>query len=170
MLWACAALGGPPEAVNLWVRRREGAQSRVLLAFFAAASACVACQRVARPGEALFCKSQQNTKKTQPTKIGDGRSETSFHKDHYENLYCVVRGTKTFRLLPPSDVWRLNMRWYDAAVYAPAPAPCGGVDGGGGGKEEEAELRPQLESPARRVLWSDVEPRSTGEAEALCVC
>ena len=25
------------------------------------------------------------------------------HKDHYENLYCVVSGHKTFTMLPPTD-------------------------------------------------------------------
>lgn len=25
------------------------------------------------------------------------------HKDPYENLYCVVRGSKTFLLIPPTD-------------------------------------------------------------------
>lgn len=27
----------------------------------------------------------------------------SVHKDHYENLYCVVSGEKHFILLPPTD-------------------------------------------------------------------
>ena len=26
--------------------------------------------------------------------IGDGRAVSSMHKDHYENVMCVVRGTK----------------------------------------------------------------------------
>lgn len=30
--------------------------------------------------------------------------------DHYENLYGVVRGTKIFQLLPPSDIYRLHVR------------------------------------------------------------
>ena len=25
------------------------------------------------------------------------------HKDHYENLYCVIKGEKIFTLIPPSD-------------------------------------------------------------------
>ena len=36
--------------------------------------------------------------------IGDERSISSLHKDHFENLYCVVAGCKTFTLLPPADV------------------------------------------------------------------
>ena len=25
------------------------------------------------------------------------------HHDHYENIYCVIRGSKTFTLIPPTD-------------------------------------------------------------------
>lgn len=35
--------------------------------------------------------------------MGDGRAVTSLHKDHYENLYCVMSGKKTFTLIPPTD-------------------------------------------------------------------
>ncbi|BGP15044.1 hypothetical protein JCM10213v2_002999 [Rhodosporidiobolus nylandii] len=37
--------------------------------------------------------------------IGGRRSKTSMHKDPYENIYCVVRGTKTFTLLPPTEAY-----------------------------------------------------------------
>lgn len=50
--------------------------------------------------------------------IGNRRSETSFHKDHYENLYAVVSGEKQFLLLPPTDVHRLYVRLYPAARYS----------------------------------------------------
>ncbi|CAH1786743.1 unnamed protein product [Owenia fusiformis] len=36
--------------------------------------------------------------------MGDGRAVTSMHKDHYENLYCVVSGQKHFILHPPTDL------------------------------------------------------------------
>lgn len=36
--------------------------------------------------------------------LGDERSVSSTHKDHYENLYCVLQGEKTFTLLPPADI------------------------------------------------------------------
>ena len=49
--------------------------------------------------------------------IGDERSKTTFHKDHYENVYSVIRGTKTFTLLPPLDVWRMHMREYPCARW-----------------------------------------------------
>ncbi|XP_030213205.1 bifunctional peptidase and (3S)-lysyl hydroxylase JMJD7 isoform X2 [Gadus morhua] len=35
--------------------------------------------------------------------MGEASAVTSLHKDHYENLYCVISGEKTFILLPPSD-------------------------------------------------------------------
>ena len=35
---------------------------------------------------------------------------TSFHRDHYENVYVVLAGYKTFTLLPPCDAWRMESR------------------------------------------------------------
>ena len=49
--------------------------------------------------------------------IGNHLSETSFHKDHYENLYAVVCGEKHFLLLPPTDLHRMYIRQYPAAHY-----------------------------------------------------
>lgn len=50
--------------------------------------------------------------------IGTDLSVTSFHKDHYENLYAVVSGEKHFLLLPPTDVHRLYVQRYPAANYS----------------------------------------------------
>lgn len=49
--------------------------------------------------------------------VGNHFSETSFHKDHYENLYVVITGEKRFLLLPPTDVHRMHIREYHAAKY-----------------------------------------------------
>lgn len=49
--------------------------------------------------------------------IGNERAVTSFHKDHYENLYAVVVGEKHFTLLPPTDVHRMYMGTYPPAQY-----------------------------------------------------
>ena len=49
--------------------------------------------------------------------IGDGRSTSSLHKDPYDNLYAVVRGTKLFYLYPPPDVLWLYERSYPVARY-----------------------------------------------------
>ncbi|KAF3845454.1 hypothetical protein F7725_008617 [Dissostichus mawsoni] len=35
--------------------------------------------------------------------LGEASAVTSMHKDHYENLYCVISGEKNFILLPPTD-------------------------------------------------------------------
>ena len=42
---------------------------------------------------------------------------TSFHKDHYENLYAVLSGEKTFTLLPPYDFYRLYLQQLPVARY-----------------------------------------------------
>ncbi|XP_076451021.1 bifunctional peptidase and (3S)-lysyl hydroxylase Jmjd7-like isoform X2 [Babylonia areolata] len=49
--------------------------------------------------------------------IGDGRAVTSMHRDHYENLYCVISGSKTFLLIPPSDLPFVPYEKYPAARY-----------------------------------------------------
>lgn len=54
--------------------------------------------------------------------LGDGRAETSWHKDHYENLYAVVAGEKHFRLMPPCDAPCMAIRPYPAASYWRAQA------------------------------------------------
>lgn len=48
--------------------------------------------------------------------IGSHHSVTSFHKDHYENIYAVITGEKTFTLLPPSDVYRMHLAHYPVAT------------------------------------------------------
>lgn len=47
--------------------------------------------------------------------MGDKRSITSLHKDHYENLYSVIRGTKIFTIYPPAYFGLLYQKVY----------PCG---------------------------------------------
>ncbi|XP_031573392.1 bifunctional peptidase and (3S)-lysyl hydroxylase Jmjd7-like [Actinia tenebrosa] len=49
--------------------------------------------------------------------MGDERAVTSMHKDHYENLYCVVSGTKTFILIPPTDAPFIPHGLYKPAKY-----------------------------------------------------
>ncbi|XP_055719902.1 bifunctional peptidase and (3S)-lysyl hydroxylase JMJD7 isoform X2 [Salvelinus fontinalis] len=44
-------------------------------------------------------------------------SEALVHKDHYENLYCVITGEKHFILLPPSDRPFIPYEHYQPAVY-----------------------------------------------------
>ncbi|KAF8138280.1 cupin-like domain-containing protein [Boletus edulis] len=69
--------------------------------------------------------------------IGGSDSVTSIHSDSYENMYTVVRGTKHFTLLPPSEGWCLQERLYPHAVYT-----------------RELDLLPSHE--ASPVRWSSV--------------
>lgn len=55
--------------------------------------------------------------------MGDERAVTSFHKDHYENLYAVVAGAKRFTLLPPGDFFRLYVRRWPAARFRQDQGP-----------------------------------------------
>ena len=49
--------------------------------------------------------------------MGNADSITSMHKDHYENLYTVVRGQKTFILHPPTDIPHIPYETYKVARY-----------------------------------------------------
>ena len=49
--------------------------------------------------------------------MGNADSITSMHKDHYENLYAVVRGQKTIILHPPTDIPCIPYETYKLARY-----------------------------------------------------
>ena len=49
--------------------------------------------------------------------MGDERAVTSLHKDHYENLFCVISGSKTFTLIPPTDLPNIPYGVYKPAKY-----------------------------------------------------
>uniref|UniRef100_A0A8D3CJ65 Bifunctional peptidase and (3S)-lysyl hydroxylase JMJD7 n=1 Tax=Scophthalmus maximus TaxID=52904 RepID=A0A8D3CJ65_SCOMX len=49
--------------------------------------------------------------------LGESNAVTSMHKDHYENLYCVISGEKNFILLPPTDRPFIPYGVYQPAVY-----------------------------------------------------
>jgi len=49
--------------------------------------------------------------------MGDARAVTSMHKDPYENIYCVVRGTKELVLQPPTDLPWVPYRDFKPAIY-----------------------------------------------------
>eukprot|EP00903_Cladosiphon_okamuranus_P016617 g15329.t1 len=61
--------------------------------------------------------------------IGDDRSVSAVHKDHYENMYCVVRGEKLFTLLPPSDVLFLYEQDYASGTYRQRRGKTGELGG-----------------------------------------
>jgi len=49
--------------------------------------------------------------------IGDERSVSSLHKDHFENMYAVVSGQKIFTLFPPTDAAFLPESEYPTIRY-----------------------------------------------------
>ncbi|KAJ7179130.1 Clavaminate synthase-like protein [Mycena filopes] len=49
--------------------------------------------------------------------IGSHKSVTSIHSDPYENIYTVVRGSKQFTLLPPTEGWCLKERMWPHATW-----------------------------------------------------
>lgn len=51
--------------------------------------------------------------------MGDENSVSSLHKDHYENLYFVIRGEKHFTLFPPTDRPFLQHKNFHSAIYQP---------------------------------------------------
>lgn len=70
--------------------------------------------------------------------IGDERSVTSMHKDHYENLFLVVSGEKHFTLRPPCDIVYLQEKTVPSGTYAP---------------DECGFLRPLRDAPSVEVPW-----------------
>ncbi|XP_061599223.1 bifunctional peptidase and (3S)-lysyl hydroxylase JMJD7 [Cololabis saira] len=75
--------------------------------------------------------------------LGEESAVTSMHKDHYENLYCVVSGEKRFILLPPTDRPFIPYGVYQPAVYRRQ-------DGG------EFEIVDQTDSD--KVPWIPLDP------------
>ncbi|CAD6218748.1 unnamed protein product [Miscanthus lutarioriparius] len=89
--------------------------------------------------------------------IGNAHSITSFHKDHYDNIYVVVSGEKHFLLLPPTEHHRLYVRNYPAAHYVAAEQDSEG--------ERQLRLKLEMEEPERIVPWSSVDPCSASPEE-----
>jgi hypothetical protein len=50
--------------------------------------------------------------------MGSHESVSSMHKDHYENMYAVIKGEKHFTLLPPTDYHFLEESAHPIGKYA----------------------------------------------------
>uniref|UniRef100_A0ABI7XWH2 JmjC domain-containing protein n=1 Tax=Felis catus TaxID=9685 RepID=A0ABI7XWH2_FELCA len=93
--------------------------------------------------------------------LGDVAAVTSLHKDHYENLYCVVSGEKHFVLHPPSDRPFIPYELYTPATYH---------------LTEEGSFNVVDEEAMEKVPWIPLDPLapdlarypSYGQARALC--
>ena len=49
--------------------------------------------------------------------IGNEKSVSSMHKDHYENIFCVAHGEKVFTICPPSDSLFLTESTFPSGVF-----------------------------------------------------
>lgn len=49
--------------------------------------------------------------------IGNEKSVSSMHKDHYENIFCVAHGEKVFTICPPSDGMFLTESTFPSGVF-----------------------------------------------------
>jgi peptidyl-lysine (3S)-dioxygenase / protease len=78
----------------------------------------------------------------------------------------VVSGTKVFTLLPPAEAYRMHLREYRVATFAPRERQANAE----GCRAEDAhetpvrsmELRPVLRQPEQRVQWCPVDPNLRG--------
>ena len=93
--------------------------------------------------------------------IGNHRSTSALHKDNYENLYCVISGTKTFVLISPLEVACVRERTLPSATYKRV---CVCVDkgeeeeeGGEGNQKKKFIIVPD-DPPAKVHGWPTLDP------------
>jgi jumonji domain-containing protein 7 len=91
--------------------------------------------------------------------VGCCRSETSIHRDPYENVFAVLRGSKTFTLLPPHEGFRLGLEPFPVARWGLPSSSSEGCGGDGG----QLVARPQV--PRREVLWTALDPSSSPSSQ-----
>ncbi|XP_040054587.1 bifunctional peptidase and (3S)-lysyl hydroxylase JMJD7 isoform X2 [Gasterosteus aculeatus] len=75
--------------------------------------------------------------------LGEASAVTSMHKDHYENLYCVISGEKNFILLPPTDRPFIPYGVYQPAVYR---------------QRDDGEFEVVNQSDSEKVPWIPLDP------------
>ena len=84
---------------------------------------------------------------------GLGDAVTSFHRDHYENVYVVLRGRKTFTLLPPCDAWRMEPIEAPSARFEYSRTETSP-------SASNATCRVVVETPVSNVSWPSATPTS----------
>jgi jumonji domain-containing protein 7 len=85
--------------------------------------------------------------------IGDGRAVTTMHRDPYENIYCVFKGSKTFTLLPPYMGGCLYQKMYRKGRW-----DCSGDDNGDNGDNGgDADAVVMDEDATEDVKWISVD-------------
>lgn len=82
--------------------------------------------------------------------IGDSRSVTSTHRDPYENLYLVLRGSKTFTLFPPVDEFALPTLSVRTGKYT--------FDSLNSAFSTVLDVSEDVNEPAPRLPWISADP------------
>jgi peptidyl-lysine (3S)-dioxygenase / protease len=99
--------------------------------------------------------------------LGDERSVSSLHKDHFENLYVVLSGEKLFTLFPPTDIAFLGEAVYPTKTYRFAP-PGGAEAEGGAVRPKKTDLSSSTaECPSTELPWIAIDPESSTALQTL---
>lgn len=85
--------------------------------------------------------------------IGDDRSVTSTHRDPYENLYLVLRGSKTFTLYAPVEELCLHAKMVRTGRLVRDEANCG----------QEGEFRIELDESTSPPVGENEDVESEGQ-------
>ncbi|RMZ87254.1 hypothetical protein DV736_g5525, partial [Chaetothyriales sp. CBS 134916] len=77
--------------------------------------------------------------------IGNDKSVTSLHRDPYENLYLVLKGSKTFKLWPPVDESAMPTKLVRTGSYQYDASAC-------------PPFHINLDQEAKKIPWIDLDP------------
>jgi len=55
--------------------------------------------------------------------VGTKHSVSTMHSDPYENIYVVIRGSKTFVIAPPGEAWFYSKSWFGTAEWVESQEP-----------------------------------------------
>lgn len=87
--------------------------------------------------------------------MGKSPTKTSWHRDHFENIYVVLRGCKVVRLLPPTDSYRMKVKAYAQSTWLP---------------ENNCTAWKLKPSCGNNILWSSLMPCSCLESRNNGLC
>ena len=104
--------------------------------------------------------------------IGDDRSVTSLHRDPYENLYLVLKGSKTFRLFAPVDEVEMPLKWVGTGRYVLGhPSSNEDLGANGAGKalfDVELDNPTGVDEEEQAIPWIDLDPLNLPSSSSLC--
>ena len=89
--------------------------------------------------------------------IGDHRSVTSVHRDPYENLYLVLRGSKTFRLWSPINEINMPVKMVSTGRYEITKDSS----------SPEADFKVVMDEDSDQIPWVDLDPLAASSDPGL---